>query len=410
MRIVYRLSNKIIANSSAMTQRSPLQILRSIPAKLLQRYFQTYCGVLHNVDFSALKPTEIQSIVEALSVLPRSQQQLIEGQLRMIDAMACPGGALALASQAELHHDHNFIRDLRRIPGHPAKAMWAFLKKKQYWRAASCLVRSDALVDKAWKKRVNLPKRVADVSVNARRKLESAIGSYFSNREGRGANCHVQIYHRNGKQYFSVLSEDFAQSDAEWERGGLSFRPRRPAFEIIFVYCRHEGSLDIYAPGVPNAVPHLQRVFAETILKLQTLEGECPPQLVYDLSSLIRRDFRFNYTLSSGIKSVTLRGLRLAVDSGKRKIILEADSSESPHSVHELLESLRLPTYRVTQAYIAVCFSETPERREHARTFYVSHPNYCGLSHEPEDLTIRQMLIDSGIEPHATRIEDQEAA
>src|SRR5690349_19741273 len=30
----------------------------------------------------------------------------------------------------------------------------------------------------------------------------------------------------------SVLSEDFAQSDAEWERGGLSFRPRRPAFEI----------------------------------------------------------------------------------------------------------------------------------------------------------------------------------
>ena len=78
---------------------------------------------------------------------------------------------------------------------------------------------------------------------------------------------------RHNKEYFFAYPEDFGLSDVEWVSDTLKTRARHPAFEIIFVYCEQEGSLDIYAPKNTKAVPDLQKLFAKTILSLETLRN-----------------------------------------------------------------------------------------------------------------------------------------
>ena len=81
----------------------------------------------------------------------------------------------------------------------------------------------------------------------------------------------VETFTRKDKHYFFAYPEDFALSEVEWVHRSLSIRPRHPAFEIIFVYCQAEGSLDIFAPRNGKYIDELQQMFAEAILKLDEL-------------------------------------------------------------------------------------------------------------------------------------------
>ena len=81
----------------------------------------------------------------------------------------------------------------------------------------------------------------------------------------------MEPYRRHQREYFFAYPEDFAQSGVEWVSNTLKMLAHHPAFEIIFVYCQAEGSLDIYAPRNSKAVSALQKAFARTILKLETL-------------------------------------------------------------------------------------------------------------------------------------------
>jgi hypothetical protein len=53
----------------------------------------------------------------------------------------------------------------------------------------------------------------------------------------------------------------------------------------------------------------------------------------------------------------------------------------------------------VKRAAITAYFVPSGRRRRPSKTFYVGYPNYCNLKHEGQDLILRKMLIDSGIEP-----------
>jgi len=95
----------------------------------------------------------------------------------------------------------------------------------------------------------------------------------------------------------------------------------------------------------------------------------------------------------------------------QQRITLEADTTRNPKAVYDLMDSLNLPPFHVTQAEIKVSFAATATSRRQSRTFRISYPNWCGLKHEGRDLLIRHMLVASGIEPirlaEATDTEDQ---
>lgn len=236
-------------------------------------------------------------------------------------------------------------------------------------------------------------------------RLATAISHYFNETEGRGRNCKVEPYRKveTGKEYFFAYPEDYGQSGVEWERNELTIRSRHPAFEIIFVYCEAEGSLDIYAPKNTKAVPELQRIFAKTILNLDTLPDGTIDARVYNLDPLADPNFEFRFPPGSGITSAIVTKMRLTLKHAhRRRIVLEADTKQNNMAVYDLLTSLNLPPYFVTQVSIKAVFDARPGKRPGTKTFNVTYPNSCNLNHEGRDNLIRRMLIASGIEPQAT--------
>jgi hypothetical protein len=377
------------------------QFFRKIPPTQLARYFATK-DIDLGIDFITYTSKQLDSLFVAVTGLPEEQQTAIEAEFQDIHGMACDGGVAALIDEAAFHGDTDFAESLAAIDGLHAKVMWAYLEKPLFWQGATLFLHADNVSSSSWKKRNDLPHVSPNVEDNGIRHLAKAISNYFHNKEGRGKNCKVEVYRRNNKEYFFAYPEDFGLSDVEWISQALKSRARHPAFEIIFVYCEQEGSLDIYAPKNTKAVPELQKLFAKTILNLDTLEDGTIDKRVYDLNPLADVEFSFQIESESGIERIEVTQLRLALKyEQKQRIILEADTKYNPQAVYELLEKLKPPAHYISQARIKVTFEPKPGKRARTRTFNITYPNNLSLGHDGDDLKIRTILAKSGLEPLA---------
>ena len=180
-------------------------------------------------------------------------------------------------------------------------------------------------------------------------------------------------------------------------------RQHRPAFEVVFVYCRKEGSLDLNFPGPYRALEPLQEMFATAILKLDRLPDP-GSERVYDLDPLLRRDFQFVCGRGSGIESVAVRLLRLSSRARRGdRITLEADDSIHPDAIHDVLEILDeripLPLFSVTRAELVARVAADGEKPARRVPIRLTAPASCSLGYGERDLKLRSMLKDSGLEP-----------
>jgi len=382
-------------------QYSNRQFFRRTPNQLLAKFFAAKAMPLE-VDVVELNETAVDVLQDALNALPDSQKAEIEAIFQDINALACEGGIAALIDEASFHNDEAFVEAIAAIDGFHAKAMWAFLEKPSYWRAASMFLHADNVSASFWKKRSDLPQIPPHVEDDDIKALASAISTFFYHKEGRGKNCVVEPYRRNNKEYFFAYPEDFAQTAVEWEGNALKNKAHHPAFEIIFVYTEAEGSLDIYAPKNTKALADLQLMFAQHILKLAALENGEIDKRVYELTPVIEDSFEFKIEPASGIASVLVTRLRVNLKQGdKRRITLEADAHKDSQAVYKLLEELKLPPYYVSQLTLKVTFESVGNKRAKTRMVNITHPNSCALNYDGNDLKIRQMLAKSGLEPRA---------
>jgi hypothetical protein len=383
------------------TQYSNRQFFRSTPNAYLAQYFESK-DIDLGVDFTQLKESAADAIQEAFNPLADNQKADIEAEFQNVNALACEGGATALADEANFYDDKAFIDSISAIEGFHAKAMWAFLNKPKYWRGAAMFLHADNVSASYWKKRNDLPNLPPHVEGDDIQALAKAISGYFFNKEGRGKNCIVEPYRRNQKEYFFAYPEDFAQSNIEWVGDTLKSQAHHPAFEIIFVYCEAEGSLDIYAPRNGKALADLQAMFAKHILKLETLvEGKIDTR-VYELAPVLDDDFEFKIETTSGIDRVLVTKMRLTLKHDKKqRITLEADAYKDANAVYALLEKLNPPPYSITQLKLRVIFEPVGNRRAKTKDVNITYPNSCALHHDGLDLKIRHMLANSGLEPKA---------
>ena len=379
-------------------QYSHLQFFRRTPNSQLAAYF-SFKGIDLGIDLKKLNEKDTEAILQAFTQLPVEQQAEIEAEFQDVNALACEGGVAALIDEASFHQDNDFVQAIAAIEGFHAKVMWAFLDKLEYWRGASMFLHADNVSPTYWKKRNDLPcvpPHVDDEDIDA---LAQAISQFFYTKEGRGKNCKVEPYRRNNKEYFFAYPEDFAQSGVEWVSNTLKTLAHHPAFEIIFVYSESEGSLDIYAPKNTKAVPELQKHFAKTILKLETLKDGTIDPRVYELKPVADANFDFKLEPEAGIASVVVTKMRLTLKHGaKRRITLEADTRNNTKAVYDLLGTLNLPAYHITQLALKVTFEPVEGRRAKTRSFNITYPNSCALNHDGNDLVIRNMLAKSGLE------------
>jgi hypothetical protein len=379
-------------------QYSHTHFFRQTPNIYLSRYFQHRHGVLLDLDFGKLKETEVNPIFEAFKTLPSHKQIEIEAELQDIDRMASQGGVTALTDEANFHQDQSFPEALAKITGFHGKVLCTFLEYPNYWNGGNFFLHSNNVAESFWKKRNGLPKVVWAIDEETIKQLESAISHYFYSKQGRGRNCKVEVFQRYDKAYFFAYPEDFAQSTVEWIRNTLKNQPHHPAFEIIFVYSQSEGSLDIYAPRNNKAAPDLQEIFANCILKLATLDPFSSENIAYKLDELADRQFKFQIDTRYGIEKAIVKLLRLSLPgSMKRRITLQVDPSNDPTAIYDLLDSLNLSGFHVTQVAIKIDFHASPGKQPQSRNVKISYPNWCGLKHDGEDSLIRDMLAASGI-------------
>jgi hypothetical protein len=382
-------------------QYNPKRFLRQAPNNLLSQYLKEK-GVLEEIKFEKLTETKIESIYSAWLALPEKERSDMEKDFREIDFMATEGGTKAIIDEAGWHGEE-LGPVLSELKSHHDRAFWTFLNRPAFWKGAFHFHYADNIPASYWRKRKNIPKKAALVDPENIKQLEQALSKYFHNKEGRGKNCRVECYRRNELDYFFAYPEDYSQASIEWIDSEFARLPRTPAFEVIFVYSQDDGTLEIFLRGNKKPVPDLQKIFAETILKI-ALGPDIKDEKIYHLNPLKQKNFQFVSDPASGIEAVLICKLRLTRFMGKKeRITLEADPTYNPNAVYDLLDkiqnkSMRLSNFNITQVGLKVFFSPAPgSTKRRTRSFDINYPNSCNLKQDGRDLIIRKMLAASAL-------------
>ena len=373
---------------------SPRSFFRHVPIDLLARYSKSR-GLGSELDLAAWLE------------LPEERQRALEAEFRQIFEMSCEKGTWAILDEARLRWRDDpgrltaFIETLSSQPGHFHRAMATCLDHRECWRGATRVRHAGLLPD--WRKRKHLGHRPAATDAASLKHLSGLIGAYFQRSEARGGHCLVEPLRRGGLDFFYAWPEDYSQRQIEWSGGKLVPRRHHPAFEVVFVYSRKEGWLDVNFPGPYRALEPLQEMFATAILKLDRLPDP-GSEWVYDLDPLLRRDFQFVCSRGSGIESVAVRLLRLSLRARRGdRITLEADDSIRPDAIHDVLEILgeriSLRMFSVTRAELVARVAADGGRPAGRVPICLTSPDSCSLGYGERDLKLRSMLKDSGLEP-----------
>jgi len=125
---------------------------------------------------------------------------------------------------------------------------------------------------------------------------------------------------------------------------------------------------------------------------------------IYNLAPLMNKNFEFTFELGNGIQRVAVKKLRLSsrVKRGDR-VTLEADASDNPNAVYDLLDqgrkSLPLSLYNATQVELTAVVVVDPDKPPKRVPIRITYPNSCSLKYDEIGLKLREMLEASGIEP-----------
>ena len=396
------------SKGNSMTRHySTKDFFRQMPNALLARYFQER-GLFGDLDFATMKEAKPDELFAAWLELPDAQRNEMDAELLDIFELCCEKGFLAILDEARWQLRETpaqltpLVETLSALPNHFERAMVTYLDHKGFWKGATRFYHADTL--SYWHMRKNLPQVPAAVDDASIQQLAALIRNYFHHTEGRGKNCVVEPYRREGLDYFFCYPEDHSQRSIEWVNGVFDPRPHNPAFEVVYVYSQQDGTLDLNFRGSRKAVEPLQSMFAQAILKLDDLPPDPKDERVYDLNPLRQNSFSFSYAVGSGIEHVAVKKLRLSsrVNKGDR-ITLEADATQDPDAVYTLLDQISkavpLHLYNITQVELAASVVVDADKPAKVVTIRITHPNSCSLKYDEFDLKLRDMLEASGIEP-----------
>jgi len=372
----------------------------------LATYFQRK-DLLRDFDFEAMPEGSIGALFENWLTLSDNDRNSIDAEFKEIYEMGCEKGFNAILDESKFHLTKEnklstFVEKLSALSNHYERAMFTFLEHRELWRGATYFYHADRLP--YWKKRKNMPKLEASVDEVSIQQFADLISNYFHHTEGRGENCLVECFRRGNLDYFFAYPEDYSQRMIEWVNGEFSPRPHNPAFEIVYVYSQEEGRLDLNYRGNYKAIKPLQKMFAQAILKTDTLPPDPKDESIYDLASLLNRGFSFTYDIGSGIEKVVVKKLRLSswVKKGD-KITLEADADQNRYAIYDILDQLNksipLDRYHVTQVELRALVKKEFDKPAKSVSIRITYPNSCSLKYDELDLKLRDMLVASGIEP-----------
>jgi len=377
-----------------MANFDPKRILRQTSNHLLDDLFQAHGHELE-VPWEDLKQTQVDEIFDAWQALPEHERRAIEIVLHEVNEMATEDGVRAIVEEANDQANEELVEEIEEYDSRYDKAVWTYIKARDVWDVAVRFARADSLSrGRYWIKRMDIPTEEPDTSDETIAELEKALSAFFLMTQARGRLCRIEHYVRaSGTDYFFAYLDDYADTYINFdEEGGFARTPERRAFEVVFVYDREHGTLEMYARGGKRVNEPLQEIFCRVILG-EELGPEDRDSHPYELNGLISRHFAFPTDPEDGIESVRIRKLRLTVKGmSRRRIMLEADPDAGPDDIYDMMEQYldqeRIPAsiLNVTQAGFKLTFDQQEGERRRSLSFEVSYPNSSNLKSKPERL------------------------
>ena len=179
------------------------------------------------------------------------------------------------------------------------------------------------------------------------------------------------------------------------------------AFRVVLVYSPNSGTLDASAPGGRVVAEKLMALALVTLLGADARPDQKDDR-VYELEGLRRPDLAWIYPANCGITSVWVKALRFTFKATKDRLVVEGNANGTAHRVYEQLTgSAGKPgrvdpeSVNVTQAQIRVEYAPQGGKSVASRDIRVTWPNGCNLGQDQRDQILREMLIQTGIDPQA---------
>jgi len=383
-------------------QYSLKTFLRRAPNYLLEPYLAGL-GLGESMGWKQLGETDIEPVYRAIEAAGEKTQAQIGCDFQEVHEMANAGGTQMLIEEGrDRHHQVYLAEPFEEMRSHTERAFWAFLEHPKVFKVARRFRHADRL---RWRKRRDLPIGEPGADEDTTDRLAAAISDYYLKAEGRGRGCHADHYARGERLYWFVYPEDYAEGRLVYDDSHeLQVETQRPAFEIVFVYDRADGSLDTSVSGVKKTLESLQGVFCAVVLGVEP-DLVDRTEVVYQLDDLLSSNFPFEVRPEDGVDEVGVRLLRLElVGAGRPRITIEVEAGAGNHVLYELLDEVLTSTrtsrdaVRVTKATLRLQFRHEDGGRPRALSFYVTHPDGCSLKHEAAHEVARELLKRWGID------------
>lgn len=384
-----------------MAQYSPRKLVRSVSKALLQRYFSNR-GLLGDFDWAGYKEGDPGPIVDAIEAMPVDERESVETDFAAVTELATDGGSRLIFEEANFWN-RPWAPRLQAMANDCERAMLALIEDRRLIDRALAYNEIDRFGESRWQRwPVGKRLQVTDDQDG----LLKALRAIFR-EQGRGARCHIETFDRRDPERFCCFAypEDYPKTDLGYDdKNRFSRQTRRTATEIIFVYRREDGVLEVVGKGDKKQKEKIAEAFCTTMLGLRALPDPRanPP---YDLAVLKRRDFSFKTDPADNIESVEVRLLRFDLPGkGYRRLVLSArPTPEVPDVLHALVEEaidkakFPLSELHVSQAKLSMRFRGQDGRRGKTLTFEVTYPDRCNLKDNGYDAVAKRYLTKWGI-------------
>jgi len=384
-----------------MGQYSPKKVIRSISKPFLTRYFEDR-GLLTDFDWEGYTDGDPLPIMEALDELESTVREAVDTDFAVVTELATDGGSRLIYEEAAFWK-RPWVSALDDAANDFERAMLALIEDRGLLDTALACHEIDRFAESRWR-RWNVGKRLQ--VTDDQDGLAKALRKIFK-EQGRGPRCHIETLDRREPQRFCCFAypEGYPKTDLGYdEQNRFGRHTRRTATEIIFVYRREDGVLEMVGKGDKKQKDRIAEAFCKTMLGLQALPDprKNPP---YDLSALKRRDFAFKTDPADNIAGVEVRLLRFDLPGkGYRRLVLSArPTPEVPDVLHALIDeaidksNFPLSELLVSQARLSFKFHGQNGRRGKTLTFEVTYPDRCNLKDNGYDAVAKRYLVKWGI-------------
>jgi hypothetical protein len=380
---------------------------RRSPREWLRRYFQSK-GALANIDWSSVRPRDIEPLMDAWRVLDGDLRGQMVEDFSAISLLATPIGKIQIIDEAAFHgREGEVSAKLSELGGFYECAFWTFFEQPTCWDGALAFGEADAKHRGLWRKRINMPQLGRAPTAADGKALAIALTSLFREKEGRGEYCIVEQLRRGSPgepEYYFAYPQDHRQMALEYNKGEMTKRPHRPAFEVIFIHDDRQRTLSIWHRGKKERIVDLQVAFAKAVLGRDIPRESPADDRVYDLNMFLDPDFVFRPRPELGIAGAETRKISIRV-LGAEPLTIHIDlGPNTPAPV--LYRRLKAVTagisksmLKVTKVGVQVTFDlEAGKPKRRTRTVELAWPNHCKLAGDSRDLVIQRMLVDHGVE------------